>query len=387
MVKTLADLGPAAVDVSTLAEIVGSLLGADVAEVRDVRVSPVDYDVPAITTAARHWVRGQAVVATGSRDGDDVRSWGMFVKQVQAWERHPFFAFVPPEHRELARQGVPWRAEPDAYRSDLVDRLPPGLTMPRAVAVTELDELSAAVWLPELTVVERPWDDERYAAAARLLGRFAASTRVREVAEELGHRITPWTYLHGRLSMQVLPGLADDDLWRHPLLADAFGPIQTRLRAAAARAEPITAELCDAHVLAAHGDAAPGNLLSVAGLDEVVLIDFGFFGPLPVGFDLAQLLVGEVQLGHDPGEGLAERDAACVAAYCQGLADEGVSIDPDVVRRAHALQLVLYAGLSAVPFELLGQPPTPELLALAAARARVAELSLDLLDATEPRVG
>ena len=53
----------------------------------------------------------------------------------------------------MAAASVPWRTEALAYASDLGDRLPDGLSMPRALGVFDLDELSAAIWLEE---VDRP---------------------------------------------------------------------------------------------------------------------------------------------------------------------------------------------------------------------------------------
>jgi len=44
------------------------------------------------------------------------------------------------------------------------------------------------------------------------------------------------------------------------------------------------------------------------------MIDFGFWGSAPVGFDLTQLLVGEVQVGRRGARDLAELDEAIVAA-------------------------------------------------------------------------
>ena len=70
------------------------------------------------------------------------------------------------------------------------------------------------------------------------------------------------------------------------------------------------------------------------------------------------------------------------AAYVAGLRDEGCDVAEDVVRRAHALQLLVFTGYSTLPFELLDGPPTPERLALAAERAEIARFSLDLVDAS-----
>jgi thiamine kinase-like enzyme len=133
--------------------------------------------------------------------------------------------------------------------------------------------------------------------------------------------------------------------------------------------------------LTGHGDACAANLL--AGPDgDFVLIDFGFWNVLPVAFDLGQLLVGEVQLGRQPASTVPETDAAIVAAYVEGLRAEGCDIPESTVRRAHALQLLLFTGLSSVPVEFFDAPPTPALERLAADRAEVAAYSLDLVGAS-----
>ena len=89
-----------------------------------------------------------------------------------------------------------------------------------------------------------------------------------------------------------------------------------------------------------------------------MLIDYGFFGPGPIGFDLSQLLVGDVQVGRRSGDDLAAIDDAIFAGYMAGLRAEECWIPDDVVRRAHALQLMLFTGLSTLPLEHLDQEPT-----------------------------
>ena len=58
-------------------------------------------------------------------------------------------------------------------------------------------------------------------------------------------------------------------------------------------------------------------------------------------------------------------------------------LDLAVLRRSLALHLFLFAGLTALPFEMLDGPP--EVLAnLVEDRAEMARFSLDLLAATDP---
>ena len=372
-------LGTADVSDEQLGEMVAALFGTDPAEttVRESVALEFPYDLPAITTAGRYWVSGTAEV-----DGA-AKPFRMFVKHVQSWARHPFFAMVPPEQREWAAATVPWRTEALAYRSDLRDRLPQGLAMARALGVFDVDAESNAVWLEEIPVVAREWDLGRYTQAARLLGRHATSERVMELLDTVGHTMTIQTYHSGRLSMSVLPMLRDDDIWQHPLIAGAFDDdLRARLLDAADRSAAYAEELSSGPIVASHGDACPNNLLARADSDDFVLIDYGFWGPGPIGYDLSQLLVGDVQLGRRSSADLAQVEEAILAGYMAGLRDEECWIPDDVVRRSHALQLLIFTGLTTLPGELLDAEPTPELHQIAAHRAAIARFSLDLVDAT-----
>lgn len=370
-------LGQADVSDDELEGMVASLLGEHRAELVDVEVSPVDYDLSSITTAGRHWVRGHADTPSGPKP------FGMFVKQVHCWSRSSLFAHVAPEIQDMAAASVPWRTEPLVYRSDLGNRLPQGLSMPSVLGVFDLDERSASMWLGEVPSHDWPWDLDRYRRAAYLLGRLAASPAIAPLADLEGRAWSVREYLGGRLRHQVLPMLEDDSLWAHPLLADHFGPdLRDRLRHAATRAPEWVEELAVAPHLTGHGDACPNNLLGASDKDDFVLIDYGFWKPAPLAFDLGQLVLGEVQLGRRPASTLAETDAAIVSQYVEGLAAEGMTVEPIQVRRLHALQMLVFSGLSCMPFEHLDKPFTPELVALAADRARIAEYCLDLVETT-----
>lgn len=376
-------LGPADVDDAELRRMVAELLGHEPREIEllDSVAETFPYDLPAITTAGRYWVTGTARTPRGTE------RFRMFVKHVQSWSRSPLFAFVPEEIREWAEAAVPWRTEPLVYRSDLGERLPGGLRMPRALGVLDLDELSAAVWLEDVSAPAVPWDFPRFARAAHLLGRLAASHRVAELARVGCHDWTVHHYVTGRLEHQVLPALMSDDLWRHPLVAAGFGPdLRDRIRAAAARAGEYGEELGALPLLTAHGDSSPNNLLPDVATDSFVLVDYGFWNSAPVGFDLSQLIVGDVQIGHRSAALLAETEAVCVPAYTEGLRAEGSDLDEHTVLRGHALKLLLFTGLSSVPLEHLDADPTPGLVALVEDRARIALHSLDLVEATGGQV-
>ncbi len=375
---TRPELGAADVTDAQLAAMVADLLHEDAVDLLDSRVDPVDYDLPAITTGGRWWVSGH--VAT-ERSKAPFR---VFVKQVQSWARSPLFEFVPEEFREMAVAGVPWRTEAEVYRSGLEGRLPEGLTAPRALGVFDLDETSASIWLEEVPTRPVTWDLARYERAAHLLGRFSASAALAPLADLREVRWSLDVYVGGRVTVQVAPILMSDDVWQHPLCAAFDEDLRDRLREVAQRATELAAEGDALPHLLSHGDACPNNLLAGEGDDDLVMIDFGFWGRAPVGFDLTQLLVGDVQIGKRAAEGLAELDEAIVTAYVAGLRAEGCEIPETQVRRAHALCLLIMTGLSALPFDLFDGPVDEHTLRVGADRAAIARYALDLLDRTSP---
>ena len=376
-------LGPADVDAATFTGIVARALGE---EPQDVTVlgsaaSVVAYSLDAITTAGRYWVTARAATPGGER------SVRLFVKHVQSWSRSPFFQFVPEELRAMAATSVPWRTEPLVYGSDLHRRLPPGLTMPVALHVAFLDDTSAAIWLPALDVVEHQWDTADFVRAAHLLGRLAGSPAVAELAElgdaDGGPR-TARTYADGRLAAQVAPALRSKELWQAPWLEDAFdADLRAGLLAALDAVPSFVDELEACPAGTAHGDACPNNLLRTTGSDDITLIDYGFFSRQSLGFDLGQLLVGDVQIGRRDAATLPETAAACLPAYVEGLRAEGVSVGTDTVARAHALHLLVFSGLSA-PLMDPGAPgaDADALAAEARERAAISRFCLGLVDVT-----
>ena len=375
-------LGPAEVSDAELERIVAEWLGHPPDTVRLLRcvAEVVPYELEAITTAGRYWVYG----AVATPDGE--QPFRFFVKHVRSFARSPRFAMVPPHLREWAADTVPWRSEARVYASDLADRLPPGLRMPRVAAIRELDEFSTAIWLEAVPAVPHTWTVADLGRAAHSIGRLAARPAVQELNAIGGHPASHpiRSYVDGRFMSQVRPMLFDDAIWLHPLLTASFdGALIERLRVAA-DAVPAYADELDALPFAAsHGDASTNNLLVRADTDELTLIDFGFWTPKPLGFDIRQLLIGEVQLGRRPAADLPAIDAAVTAGYLAGVRDEGDATDPQAIRRCHALCLLLYSGLSLFPWEQLGDPSaiTPEQVAAARERAAATRFCLDLAEA------
>ncbi|MBG6224809.1 hypothetical protein IWX63_001371 [Arthrobacter sp. CAN_A2] len=370
-------LGSADVSDDALAAMIDDDLGVSSVEVVSCHAEVAEYDLDALTTAGRYRVHGTARHAGG------ISPYSFFVKVVQSWTRSPQFEHVPESFREIAAASLPWRSEPAVYRSDLHRRLPDGLAMPRAYSVIDIDELSAGLWLQFIDHDSRRWGVEAFVRAAYLLGRLAASPTVRPL-RCLGSTEVVRGYDRGRLEHQVLPVLRSDELWAHPLVAPAFGPdLRHRLMGAVDALPSFLEELDGAPLGSAHGDACPRNLLATSGdRKRLVLIDFGFWCEAPLSFDLTQLMIGEIQTGERAASELSQLEAVCLPAYHRGLIDEGCDVSVDVLRRTHALLMLVFFGFTAVPLEVLFGSPAPGSAAVVRERARAASFVLDLLDAT-----
>jgi hypothetical protein len=362
-------------DTAHLTRIVTRCVGREVIELQDVSVDEVPYDLHAITTRCR-----QRVVGTALTKGQTV-PFSIFVKVVQSWAHSPAFQSVPPELRAVAAKMLPWEVEPRAYQSELAAALPIGLRMPQTYDVIELDESSAAIWLEDIDIDDITWTAVHFRRAAELLGRFAVSPAVRAAVAPLGPLIGPRTvreYAGGRVAAMVIPALLGDELWSHPLVAGSFdSELRRRTLSLVDRLPALLDELDQLPSGVCHGDACSRNLLMTRSHHDLVMIDFGFLRYAPLGFDLSQLILGEIQLGERDPDQLEAIGEVAFGAYVDGLRQAGSQANVDQVRRAHAISMAIFSGLSAIPFELLGEPPTDRVRQIFAARAAVARYILD----------
>ena len=371
-------LGQADVADDELAAFAAASLGVRHATVLTSSARVFPYDRPAITTAGRYLVTGTARTGAG-----EVRPFALFVKVIRAYQRSPLRFAIPAHLRARAAALIPWHTEADLYRSDLRDRLPPGLTIPRAVAVRDLDADSAALWLEQVPARRVIWDAGRHARAAYLLGRLAASRAVAPVATAVHGARAPRVYADAWLAHVVLPVLTGTDVWSHPLVRDTFDArLRDRLLTAADALPALLDELDDVPAATAHGDACTANLLVAGDRDALVMVDLGFCGQAPLGTDLGQLIAGEVQTGQRHPADLPVLEAACLPAYVAGVQAEGGTARLAQVRRTHAALLTVFSALPSVPVEHLHDEPTPRLRRLFRGRAALARFALGLLDDT-----
>jgi hypothetical protein len=127
----------------------------------------------------------------------------------------------------------------------------------------------------------------------------------------------------------------------------------------------------------AHGDATPDNLHEPTPGDTVA-IDLSYVGPAALGSDLSQLLVGRFESGAATEHDLAAIRATLLPAYLDGLADEGLNVEPDLVKAGWAIALAIRSVFTAL---LVDHHPDRDPTArdqLLARRALTCRFGLDL---------
>ena len=109
-----------------------------------------------------------------------------------------------------------------------------------------------------------------------------------------------------------------------------------------------------------------------------VVIDVSFQAPQAVGFDLGQLLVGLTHAGELPAAALPAIHRTLVPAFTAGLRAAGGRATAEEVAFGYVASLVVRAGFTSLPFERLGEPPTPALAATFRERAALTRVIADL---------
>lgn len=357
-------------DRDRLAAVVRRATGRDDAVIATATARPAAHRVSNMTTAALTRVRGRLVDGT---------PWRVFAKTLHPVWCAPEWDRIPPEAHEEAKRDLDWQDEPRIYRGPLAKDLPAGMRLPRLLAVDEGDE-RITLWLEEVDDVGA-WDAARHRRTARRLGRLAGRWSERRALQELGVRRRPLAQLfHGKISHVDLPALATDAAWRTPALRDATAR-HGDLRGDLQRLAAVTPMLVDRyeelpHALA-HGDATPDNLRE-PDTGDTVAIDLSYVGPAALGSDLGQLLVGRFESGAATEGDLAAIAPTLLPGYLDGLADEGMHVDPAVVEAGWAISLAVRSVFSALVVDDRGDLEQAARDELVARRAVACRFGLDL---------
>jgi hypothetical protein len=264
-------------------------------------------------------------VAGTARVGPATLPWALVLKVCGSGDASAASAWGYPPREALA------------YASGLLGTLPGGLTAPRCLAAEGRPDGTTWLWLEEVADDHPgPWPRDRFALAARVLGRFNGAYLAGAALP--AH---PWLsrgWLRGFVA-EAGPAVAELE----PLAGPAGPPLVRRLfpprdvaevRRLWGEREAFLSALDRLPQTVCHHDAFRRNLLSRRGSqgDELVAIDWASVGHGAVGEELAPLVLAS--LGFFEADGIAPRDldAVCFAGYVGGLREAGWAGDERVVR-------------------------------------------------------
>jgi hypothetical protein len=325
-------------------------------EILEAAATPVGPPSVAIGTEAAMKVQGTAHEDHHDREADPV-PWTVFVKVLRSPRHWPGITMVPAPLRQGFIDTFPWRVEADALGSDLPSRLPPGIRTPRVYWINELGDDRVALWLEYIDTADAPWTTHQYAAAARLLGRWAGRRigDTTSATDRAGYGLR--SMADGLLTQRVFPQLNDEQSWAHPLVSGGSDrQLHDDLLALSRRVPALLDTLAHLPQSIGHGDACPQNLLVPKDTDSFVAIDISWQTPEALGFDLGQLLIGRAHTGQLGVQQLPALHDVLLSSYLSGLAAEGHHPDPDAVRFGCDAALVIRSGFTALPLDALAQP-------------------------------
>ena len=282
--------------------------------------------------------------------------WSLFCKVLQHPKHWPLLPMLPPEAQAEFLDGFPWRIELDLWEPAVLASLPDGVRAPALHRVVDLGDDRLAVWMEDVVESDEAWDLDRYARAARALGRWNARSRTPELLGDLPPCFALRMYVETAIDLRGLMPLGNDELWSHGWLAD-HGDLRARLLALGDRIPELLGRLEALPQAMPHGDASPQNLLVPASApDGFVTIDVGMRTPHAIGFDLGQLLVGLVHAGVMPAASLPSIADTIVPAYVAGLRDEGDPTSQAEVLEGFAVSALLRSGFDSFLYDLADDP-------------------------------
>jgi hypothetical protein len=359
--ETITDLlGPAAPTDDFLRSVVRDAVagradaGPDVS-LESVTAERVPYDSGSPATAALVRLGG---TLTGSTP------WSVFVKLLQSPRHWVHINRMSPPARARFIAEFPWRAEVAAWEPDFAGRLPAGLRVPRLYQTAEVGDDHLALWMEDIETDSAPWDQARFALAARLLGAFAAnrsdSALLSASPRPAGFGLRKYAEGEAGRAIEII---RDPATWRHPALA-GYATLQSGLLELAGQIPALLDLLATLPQSLPHGDASPQNLLAPAAEPgTLVAIDIAFQTPHAIGFDLAQLLVGLVHAGELPAAALPDIDRILTPQFTAGLHQAGPHpASASDVERGYVATLALRSGFTSLPLRQLDTAP-PELIA------------------------
>lgn len=141
-----------------------------------------------------------------------------------------------------------------------------------------------------------------------------------------------------------------DMLWDHPIMLNHYPPPEENpFRQLLMESDRFLSKLDRLPNVICHGDTYPTNFMARMGWNgkvKTVALDWALMGIQPVGDDLGQFVYGAIErLKGLDGDSIQE---TLFDAYLEGLQENGLQIDPTLVRFGFTTSAALRVGLFQV---------------------------------------
>lgn len=246
-----------------------------------------------------------------------------------------------------------WKREPLMFQSDLLDELPQGLRAPRSYGAIE-NELGVWLWLEHIQeATGKHWPLEHFQRAARQLGQFQGAYLCGIHLPQQPWLCRPFfrsVWAENDYWAPFMDPLTEDNAWKSPIVQRAF---QDRYRSRILRLLDEKERFFEVNdrlpQVLCHNDAHRRNLMwthsSKTGQEELVALDWAFVGAGAIGNDLGELVGNSLYfLDHISNE-FETFSEAILENYLAGVSDNGVDIDPRIVRLGYLISLTFFMGV------------------------------------------
>lgn len=330
-----------AIDESMLTAIVRQSLGRDTFQIQDWRVSQLGGGAGNPVSVGLYRFEG-----TG-RDHDEQLHWSVILKIIQSPANVGWVNFGEGDDQTHWNY---WKRELFVYQSGLLEAVPEGMEAPRCFGIIERPGNVVWLWLEDIRDSSGgAWSLERYALAARHLGRFNGSycaSRPLPTYPWIGNNLTKQWLSQLQSQWQSLP-------WDHPHVLARY-PKGNALRRMLEEGEHFQAKLDLLPRILCHGDTYPTNFMSrhgADGLERTVALDWALVNIGALGDDLGQFIFGaHTNLKTVSAEEITHM---LIDSYTQGLEDSGCYFDRQLVHFGFAASGAYRVGLFQI--YLLGE--------------------------------
>jgi hypothetical protein len=292
-------LGAIEIDTAVLEPIVQRAVGLKRAQLTDWSVAQIFAGGGRGLGVFR--VTGRAQLPHGSR------TWSLILKVLPAAARGSSTAWSHPVREALA------------YRSGLLEALPPGLGAPCCFGEGERGTRHY-VWLQDLGAEDTAWTLSDYARAAHQLGCFNGAYLVGRSLPVTGWLSSDWLrswLAEGAAAIDELPRYRT-----HPVVHRVYPPaIFDQLAELWSHRECLLVALDRLPHVLCHNDAFRRNLFLRSG--RLLAVDWAFLGPGPIGAELAPLVTASAAFLSIERTRWNDLERTAGEAYLQGLRDAG----------------------------------------------------------------